>query len=137
MYGPDFSVVEMMNRRLIVCVIWCEEILILGTRQASWQAFNRKRNWKLFHFILDHSGFSINHETGCILAGDDAWDRLIAQNKDVKLFRNRPLLYREGLDGIFSGTVATEEFSQLLAESMFDDLGLDSQVTSQVEEGET
>jgi hypothetical protein len=24
-----------MNRRLIVCVMWCEEILILGTRQAS------------------------------------------------------------------------------------------------------
>src|SRR5271163_2343582 len=98
-----------------------------------------KRNWKLFHSILDHSGFSINHETGCILAGDDAWDRLIAQNKDVKLFRNRPLLYREELNGIFSGTVATGEFSQLLVESMFDDPGLDSQATSQVEdeEGET
>lgn len=98
-----------------------------------------KRNWKLFHSILDHSGFFINHETGCILAGDDAWDRLIAQNKDVKLFRNRPLLYREELNEIFSGTVATGEFSQLLAESMFDDIGLDSQATSQVEdeEGET
>jgi hypothetical protein len=95
-----------------------------------------KRNWKLFHSILDHSGFSINHETGCILAGDDAWDRLIAQNKDVKLFRNRPLLYREELNGIFSGTVATGEFSQLLAESMFDDLGLNSQATSQVEDEE-
>jgi len=99
-----------------------------------------KRNWKLFYSILDHSGFSINYETGCILAGDDAWDRLIAQNKDVKLFRDRPLLYREELNGIFSGTIATGEFSQLLAESTFDDFDLNtSQATSQVEdeEGET
>ena len=29
-----------MNRRLIVYLMWCEEILIGKTRQASWQAFN-------------------------------------------------------------------------------------------------
>jgi hypothetical protein len=32
-----------------VCVMWCEEILILGTRQASWQVFNTLgvclKNW--------------------------------------------------------------------------------------------
>jgi hypothetical protein len=88
-----------------------------------------KRNWKLFHFILDHSGFSINYETGYILTGDNAWDRLITQNKEVKLFRNRPLLYREELNGIFSGTVTTGEFSQLLTESIFNDFNWDSQAT--------
>lgn len=80
---------------------------LLDTDRVSGKIINLHRDWKMWNFCLEQSGWTRDPVSGCPSAPEPVLDAFFAKHKDHEKFRAKPLEYEAELDALFRGVAAT------------------------------
>lgn len=71
-----------------------------------------KKKYNIYKALVDNSGSGVDPNNGGPTAANDVWAAYLKAHPDAAEFRGKPFLLFDDLDTIFTGKVASGQYSK-------------------------